>query len=125
MRARKLTVFLAAVVAVTLLAACTPGLSGSKPKKASPPPKTETVTIKITDKGFVPLETKIKARGRVIWVNEGKKSHNIYFDAEQSSSGNIPPGARASHIFNQLGIFTYHDPLNPKKAAFKGKITVY
>jgi len=125
MRARKITLSLVAIVAVALLAACTPGLSGSKPKKAMPAPKAQTVTIKITDKGFVPLETKIKARGRVIWVNEGKKQHNIYFDAEQSSSGNIPPGARASHIFNQLGIYTYHDPLNPKKPAFKGKITVY
>ena len=124
MRARRIALLLAAVAALLLLAACSPPekSASDKPTKI---PKPQIVTVKVTKDGFEPREVKIKARGQVVWVNEDKKPHNIYFDVEENSSGNVPAGQRASHVFNQLGIFTYHDPLNPKKEGFKGTVTVY
>jgi len=125
MRARRVALSLVAVTVSVLLVGCSAGIPESNSDKPVTIPKGEIVTVKVTKDGFDPLEVKLKARGRVVWVNEDKEPHNIYFDADDTTSGNIPPKGRVSHQFNQLGIFTYHDPLNPKKDSFKGTVTVY
>jgi len=124
MRARRIMLALTVVAVLMSLAACSPPEKSASDKPTTIP-KPQIVTVKVTKDGFEPREVKIKARGRVVWVNEDKKPHNIYFDFDDTTSGNVPPKQRVSHTFNKIGVFTYHDPLNPKKDGFKGTVTVY
>ena len=123
---------IALVLALALVSIAAVGCSGSKKSdqgsggstaaSSTPPastPATDTV-VTVTDKGFSPATVTIKPRSRVIWQNHGKQGHNVTF-ADGLSSGNIPPGQRASHVFSQLGSYPYSDTLHP---SLKGTVNV-
>jgi plastocyanin len=91
----------------------------------------DTVTISITDKGFVPNYVTIDSGSRVVWKNDGENphwpasgvhpTHSAY--PEHSSSDcagssfdacrGLAPGESYSFMFDQVGKWSFHDHLNP------------
>jgi plastocyanin len=83
------------------------------------------MVIKITDSGFVPAEAKVKTRQRVVWINETKNfawpavnphpTHTDYagFDSQLPLKTN----QAWSFIFDDAGIWHYHDHLKPSNKA--------
>jgi plastocyanin len=124
-------VLLVAVVATAALAGCSSGgkssssgssaskttTSSATTSKAAPHGEYQLVTI--TDKGFSPAKLTVPVGTRVVWANDGKTAHNVTFP-DGTTSGNIPPGQRASHIFNDFGTFPYEDTLH----SLKGSVSV-
>ena len=79
------------------------------------------VIVKITDAGFDPVTSTVKVGSSVVWVNNGKLNHSVTPDSGGKSSGKIKPGATATHVATDQGMFPYHDGLHPK---LKGLLVV-
>ena len=131
---QRFAVVFAGLIALVLFAGCSSGpkasttaepASPSEPATASTQPTTsaegahELVTI--TDKGFRPVSVTVKVGTRVVWTNEGKEVHDVTLGATGPSSGGIKPGGTASHVFDEPGMFDYHDSLHP---TLSGTVTV-
>jgi len=89
----------------------------------------ETVTISMTDTGFVPATVTITAGTTVKFLNNGQAAHwpasfvhpvHTVLPAFDSKVG-VATGADYSFTFNQTGAWNFHDHLNP---TFLGTITV-
>jgi plastocyanin len=131
-RSRRDGIVLPLVVVMALVLLLLAGCS-SAPSTSSSPVKSETsstptasvvptqLLVHITEQGFDAASLTISAGMGVTWVNEGTTTHNVTFDLDGATSGDIAPGARASHTFTKAGDFAYHDALHP---ALKGTVTV-
>ncbi|OGD24715.1 hypothetical protein A2819_01195 [Candidatus Azambacteria bacterium RIFCSPHIGHO2_01_FULL_40_24] len=82
----------------------------------------QTWVIEYKENIFIPKEIKIKKGDTVIWINNSSESpvwpasafhptHNVYrgFDALKK----INVGESYSFTFNKIGVWKYHDHLNP------------
>jgi plastocyanin len=49
----------------------------------------------------------------ISWLNDDSITHTSDADANQWSSGNIPPGGRFNSTFPSAGRFTYHCQIHP------------
>ena len=55
----------------------------------------------------------ISAGTTISWLNNDATTHTSTADANQWSSGNIPPGGRYNFTFASAGRFTYHCQIHP------------
>jgi len=107
------------------------------------PAELQTVTVKITDAGFVPSAVNIKKGDSVTWVNEGSSpvwpasaahpTHTVYPGSNIAKCGTdegadifdackgLSNGESWTFQFNQAGSWNYHDHLN---ASHFGKVNV-
>jgi plastocyanin len=69
------------------------------------------LNIFIRENGFVPNNTELEAEGRVTWYNEDTRSHSVA--SENWVSPVLEPGEIFSKIFDQPGIYKYHDAAYP------------
>ncbi len=79
------------------------------------------LTVIMNDEGFVPANFTVAKNTKVIWVNKGTISHwsasdfhpthGIY--PEFDSLTGIEPNAEWTFKFNKVGIWRFHDHLNP------------
>lgn len=65
------------------------------------------LNIFIRDTGFVPNNTELEAGGKVTWYNEDTHSHSVA--NENWVSPVLEPGEIFSKVFDQPGIYKYHD----------------
>jgi len=80
------------------------------PINASAEPHDSTVkivTIKMQHYHFEPDKITIDAGTTVVWINTGKHTHTITDDHAAWDSGNLKPGEKFSHRFNEKGTFKY------------------
>ena len=119
---KNLVLSMAAVAIVVLLAGCA---SSAVPSNVPPPAPaltdqtnqpdsgkikpSATVTIKITDDGFVPQKITVKPNTEVVWVNEGTKAHNVTLLDTMRTSGSIAKHDKISHLFLNSGTYPYRD----------------
>lgn len=140
------TVFAAAAVIVTacaLIAAC--GGGGSSPSAptpvATPPPTTggppgapaATVTVRITASGVTPKEVTIAVGGRVTFVNEASRNHDVSSDPHPTHTECPPinavnvlsPGqSRETAAFPTARRCGFHDHNDPDNDALRGTIVI-
>ena len=107
-----------------LVASC-----GSNPSAPSAP----DATISIGPAGVVPNEVRIKAWGKVRFVNNDTQPHSIVSDPVDvhtqcppvNQVGILQPGeSRNTGTLNLTGTCGFHDHLNKTAAALRGRILV-
>jgi plastocyanin len=99
---------------VLVLAAASPIATSS----ASTP---NTVTVKITSKGFSPATVTVQNGDIVTWTNSDSASHQVVADDGSFKSDALKPGDTFSYAFSSAGTFAYHGGMNP---ALKGAVSV-
>jgi plastocyanin len=97
----------------TLLAA---GLVAAIPASAA-----QTVTVRISGKGFSPSSVKLNAGDSVGWVNDDTQSHQVVADTGAFASPILKHGQSYLFTFAKGGKFTYHDAF---KSSLRGDVTV-
>lgn len=96
---------------------------------ASPTASAEQKIVAITDKGFTPKSTKIKAGDSVIFMNTGQKTHQINSSPHPSHDdspflnkiGLLKPKDQKTIEFEEKGVYKFHDHFFP---SYTGTITV-
>ena len=81
------------------------------------------VSIKMQDYYFEPDKITIEQGTTVEWINTGKHAHTVTDENESWDSGNLEPGEKFLHRFDEKGIFKY-DCVPHKKIDMVGKIIV-
>lgn len=83
---------------------------------------TKELTIKITDKGFVPSEVYVSNGSNVIWVNETEVPQKIASDPYGANanlpslkSGVLGPKEKYAFTLGTIGKFGYHSELDPPR----------
>lgn len=83
---------------------------------------TKELTIKITDKGFVPSEVYVSKGSNVIWVNETEIPQTIAADPYGANSslpdlksGVLGPSEKYAFTLNSIGKFGYHSKMDPPR----------
>lgn len=77
-----------------------------------------TVTVQITDSGFIPETVTIKPGESITWVNTDMAAHEVAANPAQEGFDTVAPLGRNQSVtftFDKAGRYTYHDPLNPDK----------
>jgi plastocyanin len=99
----------------------TPTVLPTQTIEATPSPATSSVTVSITDAGFVPANITVKPGTTVTFVNNGQQAHWVAsnphpthtdlpgFDAKHA----MAPGESYVFVFEKIGTWGYHDHLNP------------
>lgn len=107
--------FVIVVVAIALF-----GILSHNQKPVIRPLAHTTVTIRITDSGFVPSDIFIKRGTQVVWTNETHSDQRIASDPYPSHtslpglfSDNIAPQATYAYAFEKSGHWGYQDFLHP------------
>lgn len=93
-------------------------LAAASPVTASTP---NTITVKITSKGFDPATVTVQNGDVVTWTNTDKVSHQVVADDGSFKSDVLQPGGTFSYAFSSPGNFAYHGGMNP---ALKGAVSV-
>lgn len=85
-------------------------------------------TVVLTNGGFSPENLLIKKGETVIWINESDKTATVNSDLHPShlkypplNLGTFAIGEGLSLVFDEVGVFTYHNHLHPD---YTGEITV-
>lgn len=72
--------------------------------------------VEVSEAGFAPSDTTVKAGGWVVWQNVGQEFHSVTadgtkpaFDSSPTPNKPLIPGASFSHQFTAVGDHTYHD----------------
>ena len=99
--------------------ACAGYNSPSAPSTPTPAPAGSTSvniaggasTLTTTAFGQNPLTVAVGTT--ISWLNDDSITHTSNADANQWSSGNIPPGGRFNFTFPSAGRFTYHCQIHP------------
>lgn len=94
-------------------------VSSSPASTSTSSPKTES-KITVTTNGFEPQTLKIKAGTTVVWENKSGETANISSDPHPIHTnwpflnlGNFEDGGSVSVKFDKVGVYTYHNHLNP------------
>jgi plastocyanin len=87
---------------------------------AAPAPA-KTVTVDISQAGFVPASVTVQVGDTVTWTNKDTSNHQVVCATCPFTSLVLTPGQTASFTFTKAGKFTTVDPLNKNK---KGTVTV-
>lgn len=112
------------LVAALLVAAC-----GSGPSS----PSSNEATLTLRREGISPVSIRVKAPGRVTFVNDDTRPHTMVSDPVDlhtdcpgiNEVGFIPPGARRSTgTLNILRTCGFHDHSNRSDETLKGQIIV-
>jgi plastocyanin len=74
------------------------------------------MSAEVSEAGFAPAETTVKAGAWVVWTNVGQDYHSVTatgakpaFDSSPSPNKPLIPGATFAVRFEQVGDFTYFD----------------
>ncbi|OGD85656.1 hypothetical protein A2Z23_00065 [Candidatus Curtissbacteria bacterium RBG_16_39_7] len=96
--------------------------------KLPPPIITDKATVQISGVGFLSELVVISIGGKVTWKNIDTKDHQIASDPHPTHTdypslnlGVIKPGEEKTLTLDKVGIYKYHDHLNP---SFQGTIQV-
>ena len=88
----------------------------------------ETISVEVTDSGFLPASLTVKLNTRVKWTNKTDKAISINSDDHPTHKlypkinlSEVLSGTSVSTIFDKSGTYTYHDHYNPTRT---GKIVV-
>ena len=109
-----LTLFVAGLLAVTLVAlvACSSYGTKTPPPSTTPAPTTtSTGTVnKVSIQGFAfnPSSITVPMGTTVTWTNNGSVTHTVTSDTGAFDSGNLAPGKTFTFTFSQSGSFAYH-----------------
>ena len=69
--------------------------------------------VVIQDFVFEPAEVRVRAGGRVTWINCDTDSHTSTADGAQWASPLVPPGGRFTQTFPTIGDLPYHCEPHP------------
>jgi plastocyanin len=124
-RTRRLTTRFAALVCMFVLEiACGSGVSE---------PSSRDATITIGAIGVAPMELRVKAWSRVMFVNNDVQPHTIVSDPVDihtqcppvNQVGLLNPGdSRSTGTLNLAGVCGFHDHANKSDSTMKGRIVV-
>ena len=81
------------------------------------------VSIKMEDYYFKPDKITIEQGTTVEWINTGKHAHTVTEEHSSWDSGNLEPGEKFSHRFDDKGTFEYYC-IPHQKIDMTGKIIV-
>jgi plastocyanin len=111
----------------------TPPVGSNPPPPATPPPPPLTAQVTITAAGVAPKEVTVARGGRVTFVNNDSRVHDVYSDPDHlgtdcpsiNEAGFLLAGQRRDTgpltVARECG---YHDHLNTNDEAMRGKIIV-
>jgi plastocyanin len=85
------------------------------------PAPAKTVTVDISQVGFVPAAVTVQQGDTVTWTNKDTANHQVVCETCPFTSSVLTAGQSAQFTFTKLGKFTVVDPLNKNK---KGTVTV-
>jgi plastocyanin len=114
-------------------AAPTPPIATPPPAPAPPPPPPQTAQITITASGVAPKEVTVARGGRVTFVNDDGRAHDVFSDPDHLGTdcpainvvGFLTAGRRGEtgslDIVRRCG---YHDHLNISDDSMRGVIIV-
>ncbi len=81
-----------------------------------------TSQVYIEKSGFNLPNTEIESTDTVIWTNNDTRTHHIVGDDGSFESGDLGPAQNYSYKFTSVGIYKYHDAMDP---SLNGSIRVY
>lgn len=98
-------------------------ITTSSSPSASPvssPNVKEEAKITVTKNGFEPKMLKVKLGTTVVWENKSGKMNNVSSDQHPTHTlfpflnlGNFEDGSSVSAMLDKVGIYTYHNHLDP------------
>lgn len=84
--------------------------------------KEETNTVTVTETGFTPQTTTVKAGTKVTWINKSGGVANVSSDFHPThllypklNLGRFDNGATVTLVFDTAGTYKYHDHLTPSR----------
>ena len=91
-----------------------------------------TASVSITSSGPSPATITVSAGTVLTWTNDDTKPHQIAADPHPSndsipgfeSDTSLLPGDSLSFAFEDQGLYTYHDHLNPLDRIWQGRVVV-
>lgn len=105
-----------------------PSPTAQNQTQASSSAKVASATVTLTQSGFDPETLKIKIGTKVTWVNKSGETATVNSDPHPSHTfwpflnlGSFNNGASISVTFDKVGVYTYHNHLNPGE---KGTVMV-
>jgi plastocyanin len=96
-------------------------LAGAVVLLVAAPAPAKTVTVDISQLGFVPAAVTVQVGDSVTWTNKDTVNHQVVCTTCTFTSSPLPPGGTFTYVFTKAGKFTAIDPLNKNK---KGTVTV-
>lgn len=91
-------------------------------------PNNPTVTVALTDSGFVPKDITVKPRTRVVWINKNRKAATVDSNDHPThrlypflNLGELSNGSFVQVVFDKAGKYSYHNHYN---ASETGTVTV-
>lgn len=102
--------------------------SSAPATSASPSAKMEQAKVTVTANGFEPQTLKIKVGTKVTWENKSGTTVTVNSDPHPIHNfwpflnlGSFADGSSVSATFDKVGVYTYHNHLNPSE---KGTVIV-
>jgi plastocyanin len=96
-------------------------LAGAVALLAAAPAPAKTVTVDLSQLGFVPASVTVQTGDVVIWTNKDTTNHQVVCTKCPFTSPVLAPGQTFQFTFTKADKFTVVDPLNKNK---KGTVTV-
>ena len=88
----------------------------------------DTQTITFTNKGFEPTNTTAKKGTRIIWINNSNTTatvnsddHPTHTKTPELNLADFEPGSSLQVVFTKVGVFNFHNHINPTQ---KGSIRI-
>ena len=134
------TAYVVTVIGFASAAACSGGQPATPvsptpppPASAAPPPVTASATVAITANGFQPSEVRVLVGGRVTFVNQNNRAHDITSDPLHLHTdcppvievGFIQPGqTKQTGVLNVVRTCGFHDHMQENNPDLRGRIIV-
>jgi plastocyanin len=81
--------------------------------------------VNMYDDYFEPSTITVSPNQKIIWMNKGKKDHNVTSDNGELNSGSIRPGGSVSYTFTKPGVYPYKCTIHSFMSfGMKGKVIV-
>ncbi|MBV8303350.1 MAG: cupredoxin family copper-binding protein, partial [Acidimicrobiia bacterium] len=70
-------------------------------------------SISIVDYSFQPSSVTVSVGESVVWTNQGSATHTVSANDGSFDSGSRTPGQTFTHMFSQVGSYSYHCNIHP------------
>ncbi|MFB6089877.1 MAG: plastocyanin/azurin family copper-binding protein [Halobellus sp.] len=102
------------------LAGCAGGGGADGGEAGTSTPADSGATVRLTDRSFQPMKIEVESGATVTWVNDDSFEHDVtaarFHDAaaEWSMSRTLASGERATHTFEEQGVYEYYCTIHGK-----------